>query len=127
MRSRQQFALAPTSEHAIQQAIRESLGLETDLVIWRNNVGQASHWDPGSGRTLRVVYGLAPGSADLVGILAPRGRLLALEVKRPGEKARPDQEAWLALVRSCGGFACVVTSVAEARAALERARRGEAA
>jgi len=127
VRSRQQFAFAPTSEHAIQQAIRESLGLETDLVIWRNNVGQASHWDPGSGRTLRVVYGLAPGSADLVGVLAPHGRLFCLEVKRPGQRPTPEQLAWGAIVQRLGGFWATVSSVSQARDALARARRGEAA
>ena len=117
----------PQSEHAIQQAIREDLGLEPDLALWRNNVGVAQHWDPRSGRTLTVRYGLFPGSADLVGILAPWGRLFCLEVKRPGQRPTPEQLAWGAIVRRLGGFWATVSSVSQARDALARARRGEAA
>lgn len=71
-------------------------------------------------------YGLARGSADLVGILAPHGRLVALEVKTPTGRVAPEQEQWLELVRRMGGFACVVRSVADARDALARARMGAA-
>lgn len=59
------------------------------------------------------------------------GRFIALEVKRPAAPGRSrgrtsdDQDQWLALVRRMGGFAAVVSSVDEARAALARARRGE--
>ena len=100
--------------------------------VFRNNVGQLE-WAPGK----RLVYGLGVGSADLVGIvqmtlyLHPNsggarvrtiGQVFALEVKRPGQKLRPDQEKWSRVVRSLGGFCCVVTSVAEAVAAVERCR-----
>ena len=40
----------------------------------------------------------------------------------PGERERPEQEAWLALVRGMGGVAGVVTSVAEAEALLVDAK-----
>ncbi len=117
----------PKGEHAIQEAIREDLGLVDDLVLWRNNVGVAKHWDPASGRVLVVRYGLFPGSADLVGILAPSGRLFCLEVKRSGQKPSPEQLAWGAIVQRMGGFWATVSSVSQARDALARARRGEAA
>ena len=112
------------NESQIQQAIRIALGDEPDLVLWRNTTGQTEEWNPsdGSARTMR--YGLAVGSADLVGILRP-GRFLALEVKTPTGRVRPEQTAWLELVRRMGGFAAVVRSVDEAKAALERARNGE--
>ena len=117
-------------EREVLSSIRLALGLEPDLVLWRNAVGQADVADRAGAR--RLVYGLAVGSADLVGILAVRdgatgaavGRFVAIEVKRPGEKARPEQAQWLALVRRMGGFACVVVSVEEARAAIDRARGG---
>jgi hypothetical protein len=54
----------------------------------------------------------------------PLGRLIALEVKRPGEKPRPEQVRFLELVRRFGGFAAVVTSPEDALAAIERARGG---
>jgi hypothetical protein len=85
----------------------------------------------------RVRYGLAVGSADLIGSLRVRvrfpggeetveiSRFIALEIKRPGEKLRPEQERWAQVVRAhSSGFVAVVTSEEEALAAIERARRG---
>ena len=109
-------------ESAIQDAVRLALGVERDLVLWRNNVGTAEHWN--GQEVQRVRYGLAPGSADLVGILAPSGRLFALELKTAKGRASDEQSQWLALVRRMGGFAAIVRDVAEARAALARARLG---
>jgi hypothetical protein len=105
-------------ERDIQQAIRLALGLLPDVVLWRNSTGMTRTDD----RVLR--YGLAVGSADLIGILAPKGRFLALEVKSEEGRLRPEQTQFLELVRRCGGFACVVRSAEEALAAIERARKG---
>ncbi len=89
------------------------------VVIWRNESGVAEH----RGRYVR--YGLQKGSADLIGVLAPEGRFLALEVKTPKGRISKEQELFLALVRKQGGFACVVRSVDEAVAAIGRAKKGE--
>ena len=106
-----------TSEGALQDAIRLALAHEPDLVLWRNNVGIAEH------RGARVRYGLAVGSADLVGILD--GRFIALEIKTATGRASQEQRQWLTLVRRYGGFAAIVRSVEEAREAISRARRGD--
>lgn len=112
-------------ETRLQQDIRLALGLEKDLTLWRNNVGKATAYDDKTPDKPRYIkFGLAPGSADLVGILAPAGRWFALEVKTPTGRVEPEQEEWLALVRRLGGFACVVRSVDDAHAALGRARTG---
>lgn len=103
------------SEGQIQDEIRLALSDEPGLVLWRNNVGVAMH------RGSRVVYGLAVGSADLVGCL--NGRFVALEVKTPMGRLAPDQRRWADLVRARGGFVATVRSVAEARAAIAEARR----
>jgi len=108
------------SESEIQAAIRAALGRLPDVCLWRNHVGQLTDTN---GRPHR--FGLAVGSADLIGVLAPSGRLIALECKSPTGRLRPEQRDWLAVVRRFGGFACVVRSVEEALAAVERARRGE--
>lgn len=76
-------------------------------------------------RTHPVQAGLGTGSSDLVGMIRGSGRVFVLEIKMPGEKPRPDQVAWLSLVRRWGGFACVVRSPEEALAAVDRACRGE--
>ena len=52
------------------------------------------------------------GMADLHGML-PDGRYFALEIKRPGEKATPEQQAFLAVVRAGGGIAAVVRGFEE--------------
>lgn len=106
-------------EADIQQAIRLALGRETDLVLWRNTVGVGT-MDDGS----KQRFGLAIGSSDLIGILAPRGRFVALEVKSQKGRVRDEQSLFLSLVRARGGFAAVVRSVDDARAALDRARAG---
>lgn len=107
------------SEGKIQDAIRCAMDAHPDVVLWRNNVGIADHAGRG-----RVRYGLAPGSADLVGILAPSGRFLAFEVKTAKGRASQEQSAFLDLVRSRGGFAAIVRSVDDAHAAVARARAG---
>jgi hypothetical protein len=106
-------------EIVIQQAIRLALGQEPDVRVWRNECGVAVH------RGRHVRYGLVRGSSDLILILKPLGRFLALEVKLPKGRISVEQEQFLEVVRRFGGFGAVVRSVEDARAALDRARRGE--
>jgi hypothetical protein len=96
-----------------------ALGLEADVKLFRNNVGVAS-FQGGA----KVRYGLLPGSADIIGILHPLGRLISLECKTPTGRLTDDQEKWRRMVIRMGGFACVVRSVEEARGAIARARMG---
>ena len=104
------------TEGHIQDEIRLALSDEPGLVLWRNNVGIADQ------RGARVRYGLAVGSADLIGCL--NGRFVALEVKTSTGRATPEQRLWLDLVRRHGGFAAIVRSTDDARAAIARARTG---
>lgn len=106
------------SEGAIQDAIRLALSDEPGLVLWRNNVGVAEHY--GKRGVTFTRYGLAPGSADLVGVL--NGRFFALEVKTATGRVGAEQRLWMNLVRSVGGFAAVARSVEDARAAVVAAR-----
>jgi len=139
------------SESQIQHDIRLALGCEPDLTLYRNETG--AHDAGGTSRPylqriLRclvrndvpaaisliraqlqcrrklIKYGLCNGSSDLIGILAPHGRLIALEVKTASGRLTTDQSMFLELVRRHGGFAAVVRSVPEAQAALARARNG---
>ena len=106
-------------ETIIQQAIRKALGLDPRVALFRNNTGGYKKGDH------FVRYGLAVGSSDLIGILRQNGRFVALEVKVPGKGPEPDQEIFIDFVRREGGFAAVVHSVEEARAAIARACAGE--
>jgi hypothetical protein len=116
-------------ESIVQREIELELGAEPDLLLLRNSVGKATYCTD-SGDQYHVPYGLGVGSPDLVGMRRTnRGNPIAswfcLEVKRPGQKATDEQLAVHTLWRRFGAFVAVVTSAAEARAALERARQGE--
>ena len=108
------------AETEIQQRIRLALGTTPHLRLFRNQVGQLP--DPRTGRP--VQFGLARGSADLIGwrtvVVTPEmvGTKLAvftsIEVKTPSGRLTPAQSAWLGTVRSAGGIAGVARSVRDA-------------
>ena len=108
------------AETEIQQRIRLALGTQRDLRLFRNQVGQLP--DPRTGRP--VQFGLARGSADLIGwrtiTVTPDmvGQQLAvftsIEVKTPTGRLSPAQHAWLGVVRNAGGIAGVARSVRDA-------------
>ena len=107
-------------ETKIQQEIRLGLGTREDIRLFRNQVGQLP--DPRTGRP--VQFGLAKGSADLVGWktieVTPDmvGQRLAvftsIEIKTPGGRPTTYQKAWLAAVDKAGGIAGIARSVDDA-------------
>jgi hypothetical protein len=107
-------------ETDLQQRIRLALGTHPDARLFRNQVGSLP--DPRTGRL--VTFGLARGSADLIGwrtlVVTPEmvGQRIAvftsLEVKTPSGRLSPAQTHWLHAVRSAGGIAGVARSVADA-------------
>jgi len=116
------MARAAVLEAQLSHDIRLALGQEPDFVLFRNHVGLSSH---GTGDRKRVVRsGLGTGSTDLVGVLAPNGRWVCLEIKTPHRQPTAAQARWMEMVRSFGAFAAVVRSVRGAREALDRARAG---
>lgn len=117
-------------ESKIQYDIRLALGQERDLVLWRNAAGAVRD------TTGKVVgrFGLVVGASDLIGIHTIRagaldpdalvGRFCGLELKTDSGRLSAEQERFLNLVRVRGGVAGVARSLDEARAFLERLRRG---
>lgn len=97
--------LPPPLESSIQRAIFEYLRYEGIFCFRVNQQGVPLH--DGSGRWRR---GPTRGISDILGIL-PGGRFLAIEVKRPGEKPTPQQEAFLEAVNQSGGLGIVATSI----------------
>ena len=93
-------------ETKLMQNIRETVSKQYDISLWRNNTGV----DTEKG----VRYGLGQGGADLVGVLGPNGRFIALEVKTYNWRVSHAQACWLESVRKRGGIAAVVRSVEEA-------------
>ena len=80
------------SEKAITKQIRDWLKLS-----------HIFHWKQIGG------LGLPAGIADIIGIF--RGKFLAIEVKRPGNKLSDKQKAFLENVEKEGGIAIVAYSV----------------
>ncbi len=106
-------------ESVIQRAILEYLAWRGVFVFRVNQQGVPLH--DGSGR-----YRPSPtrGVSDILGVLKG-GRFLAIEVKRPGGRATPDQLQFLTRISQEGGLAFVATSVEDVEAnlavALQRA------
>jgi hypothetical protein len=106
-----------TPEGRLLRTILEALRQEPDVLVWRNTTGVTHH------ESRRVTYGLALGSSDLIGLLGPHGRFVALEVKTPDGRVTEHQARFLARVRHHGGIAAVVRSVDDARATIAPARK----
>lgn len=111
-------------ESALQAQICQWLRAEQmrGRVVWfcRVNGGLAQYGRQRIRNYVLHLRGTEPsgkGYADLHGML-PGGRYFALEVKRPGEEATPEQVAFLATVRAGGGIAAVVHSFEDAARAL---------
>ena len=103
-------------ETILQREIMLALS-EAGCTVFRNNTGKAWHGRvilrDGNQVTLAdaymMPYGLAVGSADIVGI-APGGRFLSIEVKTSGGSLSDAQVTWLDAMRDAGAVAGVVRS-----------------
>lgn len=74
------------------------------IYAWRNSTGATKIGE----RFLR--FGKV-GSADILALIPPTGRLAAIECKNGRGKTTPAQEAFLEAIRANGGLAVVVRSV----------------
>ena len=114
------------AETKIQQEIRLGLGTRDDVRLFRNQVGQLP--DPRTGRP--VQFGLAKGSADLVGwktvevtpdMIGDRIAVFtSLEIKTPKGRPTATQQAWMQAVENAGGIAGIARSVKDATDIIER-------
>jgi hypothetical protein len=90
-------------ESEVIKLIDEALSVY-GIFHFRNNTGAIKTAGGGF-----VRFG-SPGSADFLGI-CPGGRFLSVEVKRPGGRLSPAQNAWLDAVNIEGGVAICVDGV----------------
>ncbi len=95
----------PPLERDIQKSILEYLKLR-GFYAWRNQT--QGTWDAGKGiyRNAQTLKGVS----DILGVLSG-GRILAIEVKRPGGKLSLDQVEFLKKVQGLGGKAFVAYSL----------------
>lgn len=118
-------------EHARQDQIIDYLrALQArGRVVWiaRINSGGKLIREGGGRRFIRFYQSWLPGAlpaskgvADIL-VMLPGGRLMALEVKQPGEKPTPEQRRFLAAVEAGGGLAAVVYGWEDVRTLLEPA------
>lgn len=94
------------TETDIQTAIRIELS-RRGCIVHRTNSGKYYTED---GRPIRIGI---PGQSDLQGH-RPDGRCFYIEVKRPGQKPRQNQQDFLEAMRNTGALAGVAHSVEEA-------------
>lgn len=110
---------ASSRETDIVRACLDWLALHR-IKAWRTN--NTGIFDPVK-KVHRSFHGLR-GVSDILGILPQRvclaggeeetfGNFLAIEVKKPGEKPRTDQEAFLRDIRERGGIGLCVHSLNE--------------
>lgn len=110
-------AKSKRSERALQRAIMDYLGAR-GVFCWPMNRERA-------GRARASHIGVK-GISDIIGIVTPSaetrlgqpGSLVAVEVKRPGERPSPHQEGFLEAIRQCGGIAFVAHSVEDVQLGL---------
>ena len=108
-----------TSETIIVRACLDWLAWKR-IMAWRSN--NTGIYDSAK-KVFRTFQGLK-GVADILGIFPQTvalaggervmfGNALAIEVKKPGEHPRPDQESFLQGIRDRGGIGICVHSVTE--------------
>lgn len=90
-------------EKDIQSAVLQYLKIKGYFVWKQNNTGIRK---PNGSYIPSQMLGVA----DIIGV-GPKGRFVAVEVKRPGGKLSLHQERFLMEVREKGGLAVVVQSV----------------
>ena len=91
-------------EKDIQKTIIDYLRWKKFLVVKINNVGIFNQ------KTKKYIPPPQKGISDLL-VCAPDGRFIAIEIKRPGNKPTPEQEAFLKQVIEAGGIAMVADNI----------------
>ncbi len=90
-------------ETTLMHQIRSELNRTKKVRLWRNNTGMIGG----------VRFGLAIGSADLIGVMKG-GTFVSIEVKTTKGRETPEQEIWRETVQSFGGIAFTCRSLEEA-------------
>lgn len=98
------------------RAILTYLRTVPGVVAWRVNSGAVVGEYKGKRRFVR--FNTMPGMSDILCILPPNGRLMAIEAKVESGRLRPDQQTFLAKINNAGGRGILASSVDDIRDAL---------
>jgi hypothetical protein len=112
--------MSSSADHSrLVHAILADLGALPGVVIGANASGRARYSSADGARSFVVPYGwLAPGGPDILAVVAPFGRLVALEAKTGNAKPTKEQRAVHQALRAVGVSVHIVRSVEDARAAI---------
>lgn len=93
-------------EAVVVRNILQAWGAHPRLRIWRQNTGAAMYKDR------FVKFGVA-GQPDIIGVMAPSGRFIAIECKSDTGKQSDEQKAWETMFRSYGGVYILARNVGD--------------
>ena len=102
------------SEQQIKKSIADYLHLKKFIVINHRNVGI---YKKDTGKYIPLPSG-EKGISDIIAC-SPEGTFCAIEVKKPGGKASPDQLEFLERVRAYGGIGILAYSLDDVLTAFE--------
>ena len=110
------YPMGSARQHSnLKNQIRLAAGRRNDVVLFNNESGVARF----NRHTVR--YGVGKGGADLIGLVVPSGRFIALEVKTGKAALTKEQRLFKKLINESGGYCCTVRSIKEAHDAIDRA------
>jgi hypothetical protein len=102
---------SPTPENRVKAEVLKYLKVR-HIKAWSNPSG-AVRIRPGK----FMSFG-KKGSADIIGLLPPDGKFIAIETKAPDGRLSPEQKQFLEEIRGLGGMAILARSYRDIEAAL---------
>jgi hypothetical protein len=105
-----------TPERDILASCLELLAVR-GIVAWRANTGAVTK-ENAAGRKRFVRFGTR-GQSDILGLIPPSGRLIAVECKSSRGRLTDDQRKFLRSISNAGGVALVIRDVSELEKALQ--------
>jgi hypothetical protein len=106
------------SENQVKKDCLEYLKLMGFKLYWRQNTGGAKYTTK-AGKNHFVRFGFR-GISDILAVLPPNGRFLAVETKRIDNDASDDQRDFMRDVEGVGGIAVLAYSVDDLDARLRK-------
>ena len=110
------MGIVKIAEAQIVSSILSYLGIRENMgegLYWRNQTGsfRGEHESKDGTKKRWFAKTGKKGSADIIGLRPPNGRLVAIEVKRPGQKQSDDQKAFQEKIEKMGGDYVLVYSL----------------